>query len=222
LSYYPVKIKVDAVKLRQKGFSLSEISQKLSISKSTASLWLKDISLSPLAINNLKRKKILGQYKTILLRKKKRKTLLSEIEKLSTKTIDKIYLNKNLAKTFCSLIYYCEGIKGSDTRVTFINSEPTLIKLFLKFFRTAFKTSENKFRVLMHLHNYHDEKTQKLFWSGITKIPISQFSKTFWKQNTAKRIKKSYPGCISIRYYDARIAKELLILYKVIVDKYCG
>jgi len=39
------------------------------------------------------------------------------------------------------------------------------------------------------------------------------------KINTKKRIRKGYQGCPSIKYYDAKIAKELHALYNVFAEK---
>jgi len=80
---------------------------------------------------------------------------------------------------------------------------------------------ETKFRALIHLHEYHDESKQKKFWSDITKISENKFQKSYLKINTGKRIKENYPGCISIKYYDAKIFKELKALYKSFY-KYIG
>ena len=65
----------------------------------------------------------------------------------------------------------------------------------------------------MHLHEYHDEEKQKKYWSKIANIPLKQFHRSFLKQNTKKRIRDNYPGCVSVSYYNAQIAKELIVLY---------
>ncbi len=215
-----IELKNKAKRLRKTGFSLKEISDKLNISKSTSSLWLRNIDLSLKAQQRLQKRKIFGQYKTILVRKNKRDKCQKELNKQSSLLLDQFSLDQRLSKILCSLIYFCEGAKRSDTLVTIINSDPNLIALFLALFRKSFNISEEKFRVIMHLHEYHDENKQKMYWSKITGIVTSQFRKTYIKPNTKKRIRESYPGCVSIRYYDAIIAKELLSLFKVFSIKF--
>lgn len=216
----PVDIKEKAITLRKKGYSLSEIANKLNISKSTSSLWLSNVSLPRLAIKRLTEKKILGQYKTILLRQEKRKRLIALFEQKAMKSLKTITLSKNISKLLCALVYYCEGVKGSDKYVTFINSDPSLVRVFLFLFRKSFVLNESKFRLLMHLHAYHSEKTQKLFWSKVTNISIDQFMHSYRKPNTQKRIRENYQGCVSIRYYDAIIAKELLAYYRIAAKRF--
>lgn len=78
---------------------------------------------------------------------------------------------------------------------------------------------ERKFRVLMHLHEYHDEEKQRVFWSRLTNIPRSQFLKTFRKPHTGKRVKEDYPGCIAIYYNSSETARKLKAIYKVFSEQ---
>lgn len=216
----PIHVKAKAVVLRKRGYSLSEISEELKISKSTSSLWLTNVTLPKRAIERLTKKKILGQYKTILIRQEKRKRLISFFEEKAASDLKTIRMSKNISKLLCALVYYCEGAKGTDRYVTFINSDPSLIQLFLFVFRKSFLIDESKFRLLMHLHTYHKENKQKLFWSNVTNIPIEQFMHSYRKPNTQKRIRENYQGCVSIRYYDAIIAKELLAYYRIAAKQF--
>ena len=75
------QIKIRAIKLRKKGFSLQEISQSLNIAKSTASLWLRKISLSEEAIKKLAQKEILGRSKAVSSKKQTREKQLQVIQK---------------------------------------------------------------------------------------------------------------------------------------------
>jgi hypothetical protein len=216
----PISTKHEAIKLRKQGYSLKEIADKIHISKSTASIWLDDVLLSEKAKTRLKKRKIFGQYKSIQISKEKRIMRNKQYNIMAIKTLKHFAFNTNTAKILCSLIYYCEGIKGSDSRVTFINSDPTLIKLFLSLLRKGFIVNESKFRMLMHLHDYHNQNKQMEFWSKLSSIPKNQFSKTYIKPHTKIRIRKNYQGCVSIRYYHANIAKELLSLYKIAAEKF--
>ena len=94
------------------------------------------------------------------------------------------------------------------------------ITTFIFLFRNSFKLDESKFRVLMHLHKYHNEKTEKDFWSKITKIPQNQFNKTYLKQNSGKYKKEGYQGCIKIYYGDVSIARKLRSIAKMFMERY--
>lgn len=134
--------------------------------------------------------------------------------------LSKITLSKSLAKLYCSLIWWCEGNK-STVSLKFTNSDTTLISNFLYLLRYGFDIDESKLRALIHIHQYHDDLAQKKFWSEITKIPLSQFHKSYQKPNTSKRYRENYPGCLALVYYDASVAKELKAIYNTF-SKYRG
>lgn len=209
---YSIKFKKRAINLRKRGFSLKEISKKLSIAKSTASEWVSEIELSPTAQNRLAKKQILGQYKTVLIKRQLRDLQNKRLEKNSLEILKGIILSKDLAKVLCALLWWCEGNKITSF-VRFTNSDPTLIKNFLFLLRFGFKIDEEKFRALVHIHSYHNDDVQRKFWSTITRISLIQFNKSYKKLNSGIRIQENYPGCIAITYYDAKVAKELKAIY---------
>ncbi len=212
------QIKIRAIKLRKKGFSLQEISQSLNIAKSTASLWLQKIPLSEEAMKKLAWKEILGQSKAVSSKKQIQEKQLQVIQYNAADLIKTINYSPSSAKIFCALLWWCEGNK-KDSFVRFTNSDETLIKNFLYVFRQGFSLNEDKFRVLVHVHAYHNDEQQKLFWSKVTKIPLSQFHKSFQKTSTGIRKHDNYQGCIAVTYYDAKIAKELEAIYNAFTLK---
>jgi hypothetical protein len=209
---YRIELKNKAIELRKEGYSLKEISENLKIAKSTASDWLSSIRLSQSAQELLHKKKILGQYKTVLLKRELKKLNRQADEAKARKALKGLPFSQEHIKLCCALMWWCEGNKNSSF-LRFTSSDVSLIKNYLSLLREGFKLDESKFRVLVHLHAYHNDKVQKQFWSHVTKIPLDQFHKSFQKPNTGKRTKKNYQGCIALTYYDVRIAKELEALY---------
>lgn len=216
-------VKNKAILLREKGFSLREISEKLGVSKSTASLWLRDIELSKTAKKRIYKLKVNGRNKG---NESVRKRMANEDKKILArvkKSISMCSLLKNDLKIVCALLYWCEGGKTEKSTLSFINSDPKLVKYFIDTFRKAFIVNESRFRALVHIHNYHNIEKQIEFWSKITKIPKSQFTKPYNKPNTGKRIKENYQGCVSVRYYGREIRQEMLFLINEILNnKYAG
>lgn len=206
---YSLTIKQKAIKLREKGYSLNYIAESLEIAKSTASIWLSDVKLSPSQRSFLRSNANMSRQKTIMTKRSQQEVLNKHI---ATQTIQRVNLSNDLAKIYCTLLWWCEGNKN-ESFVRFTNSDPTLVKNFLIYFRKSFPLDEKKFRVLIHIHSYHDEQKQKKFWSKVTNIPIPQFYRSFQKPHTGKRIHKNYQGCIAVSYYDAKIAKELEAIY---------
>ncbi len=210
---HSIDIKNKAIKLRKAGYSLFEISQKLKVSKSTASIWLRKVNLGLAAQKRLSNRILLSSKKGLQSIQNKRNLVKVEIEKSVMLLQTQIKIHKNIKKLLCAMLFWAEGEKKSLSSVVFINSDPIMISTFLKLFRTSFNLDEKKFRILVHVHEYHNDKLIKKYWSKLTQIPISQFYRSYLKANTKKRIRQNYKGTISVRYYDYKIALELSMIY---------
>lgn len=202
--------KEQAASLRQKGRSLEEIATKLKVSKPTLSVWLKDIVLTVEAKERLLERQRRGRKKVSQILRNRRLDRISSAKDSARSVIAAIPLTSiEQDKLMCALIYYCEGAK-SDQRVAFTNSDPELLRAFLDLLRRTFKIDESRLRSHLHLHSYHDEKVQKDFWSKALKIPEKNFIKIYRKREGGLFKKEGYPGCVTVRYHDAAIARELL------------
>jgi len=211
---YPIELKQEAIDLRKKGYSIKEVSKKLNIAKSTSSYWLRSIKLNQKALKRLQKRKIIGQYKASLIKKEKRKQKILHYHKISQQKLDKLKIDKTLSQLICSILYWAEGGKFTDNNLQFTNSDPTMISTYLYLLRKGFDIKESSLRINMHLHDYHNEQKQRQFWSNITGIPKTQFTKTYQKPNTQKRKRKNYPGCVRISYYSSDTARKVISLYK--------
>lgn len=203
------ELKLRAVELRKKGYSLQEIVDILGVSKSTASTWLKYITLSEDAKNRLRMRCCVGRLASQNTLRRQR--LIKEKQAMNRAKIllqGKMFTN-DMTQIVCSLLYMCEGKKSPYSGVSFMNSDPGLMKLFLNTLRASFSLQEAKFRAQVHLHSYHDKKTQLEFWSKVTGIPLVQFIKPYEKKNSGRSKKEGYQGCANVRYHDVVIAREL-------------
>lgn len=204
-----ITIKDKAKKLRRKGYSFREISEYFSISKSTASLWTRNEILSKRAKNRIKKLGDKGRKRGKQTKLKKREQIWDEIDKNCNVLRNNNY-NIEHYKLILASLYWGEGAKQNYI-VNFINSDPFMIKLYLNLLRACYNIDEKKFRVRIHLHDYHNEEEMVSFWSKVTGIGKNQFS-IYNKPHTGKNKKPNYKGCLSIRYGDSRIIKEIQII----------
>ncbi|HEX8946984.1 MAG TPA: hypothetical protein VF829_02115 [Candidatus Paceibacterota bacterium] len=199
-----------AIRLRKEGKTLNEISTQVGVAKSSVSLWVRDLTLSHKARSRIASKQSAGQKAAQQIRIEQTRIKLQTAKEEAEELMQRTTLHKDHALMACALLYWCEGTKdANDKTFTFSNSDPQLVQAFMTLMRRAFSPEELKFRARMHLHEYHDERVQKRFWSRVTGIPEEQFSKTFWKPHTAKTIREGYPGCVHIDYYDVRTARKI-------------
>ncbi len=213
-------LELKAKEYRKKGYSITELKEILGVSKSTISKWIQNVELSDTAQARLISKSTKGQLAS-------QKTIRAQTEQknmdadvFASNVLKNVQLSDNIALLLCSMIYHCEGSKSIKDSVTFTNSDPNLIKTFILLFRKSFKLNESKFRILMHLHDYHNEKIQKEFWSNITGIPASQFMKTYNKKTTGLYKKEGYQGCIQVRYRDVVVGRKLHAVAKKFMERY--
>lgn len=197
--------------LRARGYSIREISEKLGVSKGSVSPWVRGVKLTKSAQNRISRLRERGRVKASKTHRNLKKGRLIESKNRALEINKKAKWSKQTSKILCAMIYWCEGAKA-DSSVAFTNSDPDLIKKFLELFRESFDLDEEKFSVCVHMHEYHNVNKQIKFWSEITGIPKSQFMRPYQKKNGKVRIRKNYQGCVSISYYSAKVAQDLLAL----------
>lgn len=214
------KLFTKAVALRQQGYSYKEVHTELKISRSTAFTWLNKIELDQKAMARILERGVVGRSRSrqsILRRIKNRDEW---IRKDAQETTSQIKLNKNLCRLLCSFLYWGEGAKTGHS-VGFTNSDPEVIRTFLKLFRVSFPMHESKLSGTLHLHPYHDEAKQKEFWSQVTGISSNRIF-IYRKLNSGNNIRANYPGCIQIRYNDTVFAQQIMQTYKVFAEKLLG
>lgn len=219
---YSIETKHKAIKLRRAGFSIREIARKFGITQSTSSLWLRNVDVTEKGVDRLRKRQVLAQYRTSLKwRRKRRKDHKINIE-LAKRTLRRVRTDRNHCRLYAAILFWCEGGKADKRGVRFINSDPILIKTFLCLFRRGFDIDEKKFRALIHLHKYHNERKQKLFWSSITQIPLKQFNRSYIKLNTGKRVRTDYPGCLAVYYHNAPMARKIKAIFEEFARKITG
>ncbi len=103
------------------------------------------------------------------------------------------------------MLYWAEGAKNGDT-VDFANSDPKMIKIFLRFLREICGVAESRFRVYLYAFDNQNIVALKKYWSTITKVPLVQFTKPYIRKVFDKQKNQKMPfGMIHIRYNDKRL-----------------
>lgn len=212
---YAVECKEKALELRNQGYSINEIVQKLGIAKATASVWVRGVVLSERAKRRLENRLEIGRknyYHSVAVKKAKKEMAVVRIESEAYDTVRKIHCDLDNKKLLCALLFWAEGGK-SKPYIDFTNSDPNMIRVFLHLLRDCFNINESKLYAIVHIHEYHNDNEIKHFWSDITKIPLCRFYKSYKKPHTGIRKKEGYKGCLNLNYYDFAIALELHYLY---------
>ena len=192
-----IQEKIKAQELRQKGWSINEIAQKLNTSKSTTSVWCRDISLTPIQIQRLVEKQTSKSYKGRLKGLEKiRQKRLQEVKFLRKEGIKEIKkLNKKEFLIAGIAIYWSEGYTAPvNYEVGFTNSDPKMVLFMLEWFKNCCKVSNDRFSLRVGINEIHKDRVKKVekYWSQLTEIPLSQFNKVSLKKTKIKKIYKNH------------------------------
>ena len=111
-------------------------------------------------------------------------------------------------------LFLGEGTKKNKFSLNLTNSDPKIIKLFLKFLREICGVKGEKFRAGLNIFDDIDVKKTTRFWSKTTQIPLFRFLKPTVRKNKGGSYKnKSLRGTLTIYVLNKKL-KELM-------DKWC-
>ncbi len=163
--------------LRKKGLSYNKIKEQLGVSKSSVSLWCRDIKLT-----NEQSKKLADRSAAVFklgakANHEKRIVEILVIKEASKKEIAN--LDRDNFKIAGAILYCAEGNKTNSASVT--NSDPRIIRFMVTWFKEIFDIPPNRLKAYLHIHYGNDERKIKKFWSGLTGIPLKNFGKSFIK-----------------------------------------
>jgi hypothetical protein len=195
--------KEQAIKLRLKGRSYSEIRDELDVPKSTLSGWL-----SKIVIRSEFKKRIMGRAhkKSLvgLLKRNVNQTNLAQRRARDTRTLAsnevELLFPRDLMVAGIAL-YWAEGYKRPVIRngiertyhvVSLTNSDPALVKIFLRFLREHCKVPNERIRANLRLFPHQNANAIIEFWQKETRILPDNFSKVTYPLSRASAGKRPF------------------------------
>ena len=122
-------------------------------------------------------------------------------------------------------LYICEGTRAriddkgrKNFSVEFTNKDPRTIKKFIEFLRKIIKAEENRIKAQLFIYPDHSESELIRYWSTLTNIPSSRFTKTIKLRQKNIRYKPNPLGTLKIRYHH----KEHFLLIQDIITQIFG
>jgi Helix-turn-helix domain len=181
-----------ARRLRASGLPMAEIAARLGVSRSSVSLWVRDVPFEPRPRPTRGRR----HAPNALQRRRQ-----AEIDRLLAEGRDRVgRLSEREFLVAGVALYAGEGSKG-DGRLRFANSDPRMIVFFCSWLRRFFEINESRLRVHLYLHQGLDLAASIAYWSALTGIPPTQFLKPYRAvPDPSIRQAKHVHGCVSIGY----------------------
>jgi hypothetical protein len=198
-----------ARQLRRTGLPLAQIATRLGVSKSSVSLWVREVEFIPLPRPPRGRRRDPNA-----LQRRKR----AEIDRLVGEGRARIgRLSEREFLVAGVALYAGEGAKR-DGAVKFANSDPRMIAFYCAWLRRFFEIDEKRLRVRLYLHAGLDLGASVAYWSELTSIPPSQFQKPYRAvPDPSIRHTKHVHGCVSIDYSCSATHRSIMGLVRALL-----
>ncbi|MBI4079038.1 MAG: hypothetical protein HY429_01950 [Candidatus Levybacteria bacterium] len=204
-------LEIDNVReLRRRGYSLGQIYEVTSIPKTTIRTWISDISLSEAQLTRLKNRtqKALQAGRLRVQTSAKNKRIGLENSLLIKGKNDIGNLTKRDLFIAGIALYWAEGFKNKhEHRLGFCNSDPKMIKFYIWWLEKILAVNKNDIIARLTLNISYKKKVREMekYWSELTGLPLSQFTKTFYQTSKWKKQYNvdNYHGVLRVHVKDS-------------------
>jgi len=193
-----------AREMRASGATYDEIAAELGVSKSSVSLWVRDMPRrGRISYEEFRKRNAEGVSRYWAAEHARREAQRQVVSDRAAAEIGPLCEREVLIAG--AIAYWCEGAKTKphrrEDRVTFINSDPKLIKFFLRFL-TAAGIAPDDLICRLYIHETADVAAAEQFWKEITGLRPEQFRRPTLKRHNPKTVRKNtgddYHGCLVI------------------------
>jgi transcriptional regulator with XRE-family HTH domain len=194
--------------LRAEGRTLKDIAETLGVSKSSVSLWVRDLPVEVrrgVAIDRRPHAQHLAKLAEIALCNEQGITRMGVLS-------DQAFLAAGAA------LYAGEGSK-TDGKVLFANTDAAMVAFFCVWLRRLVEVDESRLRARVYLHEGLDISAAHGFWSGVTGVPVTQFQAPYRAKPdpSIRRTKHEY-GCVYVSYCCSRTHREIMGLVRALLS----
>jgi len=217
------QLKSKAIYLRKQGKSIRNIETSLKIPRSTLSGWFKDVELTDSQYKVLKEKHenalVKARKKAVVWHNKQKISRLKIAEDEAEKTLLKINNRKEIIELALALLYLGEGFKKSP-KTGMGNSDPLLLKFFLKILINIYKINIEKIRFDLHIRADQNPESIKKYWSKELEVPLNRFkSVSIDKRTLGKTTYPDYKGVCVIDCGNIAVQRKLVYIGRKFCEK---
>lgn len=176
-------LRAKARELRLQGMTYDQIQVELGCSKSSISLWVRDLPKPERKRTREEASAIARRGWEITLRQRdeeRQETKRQAQSEIGTMSANELFL-------LGVGLYWAEGSKSkphrAQERVSFINSDPDMINVFLAWLRLL-RVGDDRLRFHVHIHETADVASAERFWADLTGADTSAFGKTTIKSHS--------------------------------------
>lgn len=196
--------------LRSLGLSYREIAALVPVAKGTLSDWCKDLPLTDEQYARLSAKRPAAAVRRALGARRRKEALERHAAVDAAARLEAASLLHDPFWVAGVVAYWSEGAKRSSG-LELSNSDPELVRLFIRWLKRYLDVDADRLTVQMHLHSGQDDGERRAYWSRLLSIPETQFQRTFVKkEGTGHRKNLLYNGTVKVR-----VRRSRTLLYRV-------
>lgn len=178
--------------LRQKGFSLGQISRDTDVPRTTIRTWIRDIILSKNQTEALKNRvqNALQKGRIKFQRIQRNKRLKNEKELMDSGISEIGKLSPRDFLIAGASLYWAEGFKNRhEHRLGFCNSDPYMINFYIHWLKKYLGISRKQLVARLTLNYLYKDRVNEMqsFWADIIGMSLSQFTKPFFQTSKWKK-----------------------------------
>ncbi|WP_335940148.1 hypothetical protein [Streptomyces sp. PTD5-9] len=194
-------LRAKARELRLQGMTYDQIQVELGCSKSSISLWVRDLPKPEPRYTDEERRALMNAGLSRLRaaqdedRRRTKAQACAAVGELSDRELFLAGVT----------LYWAEGAKDKTysrrESLLFINSDPNVITLYLRWLELLGVTRE-RLHLRVSIHESADVAGAERFWADLTGVPVTSFQKATLKKHNPRTVRKNtaetYRGCLII------------------------
>jgi transposase len=200
-------LRAEAVVLRRAGCTVPQIAERLGVAKSSAYHWVKHLPLEATAERaherRSRRAKQVAEARWEPLRKQR------DAERADLNAAEAAWvgdLTEREVRLLGAVAYWCEGTKSKPwqpnrCQVNFINSDPVLILLFIRFVE-SFGEDRRRLSYRISIHESADVEAAGRWWADVVGVPFGIFRRPTLKTHNPSTVRHNvgdpYRGCLIV------------------------
>lgn len=200
-------LRAEAVRLRADGRSVNDIADRLGVAKSTTYQWVRHLPLDNSSEEARQRRQAHSKAMTDARWENHRQARdAARVETVARAEAWVRNLRERELILVGAAIYWSEGTKAKpwrphDCRVKFVNSDPMLVVLFLRFL-DAMGVPRANLRLRVAIHESADAEAAVEWWANVVGVSPDLFQRTSLKRHNPKtsrhNVGDDYRGCLII------------------------
>jgi hypothetical protein len=108
------------------------------------------------------------------------------------------------------MLYWAEGAKSRNS-LYFVNSDPNMLLLFMRFLREEMQVKDTEIVMYVHCHTPDEHEVKRIggYWLNLLNLRSECLKKVFFKQGSKTRHKILTNGVCTLRVYKSEVIQHI-------------